>query len=352
MREIQDQLQAGWEPDLLMMEVDLPPASVPEGHMWWRERWFFPSEDLLMARDSLGVYAPGSPSYPPHGPDRFGVELQISLVAGSDRLILSIPFRAFAQPWLQERAIAPGLRRRQFIKTIVKGQLAPKPLNGQPWPWTIFLVEGTSEGEILTNLVIMALKQGFFVSEDEAYAARVWVKGIVRDEDLASEVIEALWKHFELPPSEYSLRGFVWQTARWVASEQRRQAGKPARPKAQDTAESGELPATVYPASWVAQEMGVSERTVYRWMEGHGFVTACDGTRALSADQLAVYRQEQTAKASRQRPAKAIRQRLRDKGFSAQAAWKRFQRWEQDGLSLEEMAREALEVRPRRDGKK
>jgi hypothetical protein len=68
-------------------------------------------------------------------------------------------------------------------------------------------------------------------------------------------------------------------------------------------------------------------------MDQNGYVKAPSGSRALSEEQLEAFKRDQMPKIARQL--------LKAHGFSADAAKKKVQRWQKDGLAAEEIVRRA-----------
>jgi hypothetical protein len=233
----------------------------------------------------------------------------------------------------------------------------------------------TAVGEVLTFLVIVALKQGFPVAMDDQQTALTWVQQVMHDavrrlgEEASGEeigaVFHALVAHFDLPATPWALQDYIKETTRGIVRDARKaslqqsaaallappesdeecgteeeaepesDAGRP-RPQQRSVAFWSD-PATGerrYADVWAAQTAQVSPCTVARWRHRHGVAV-----QGLSEAQLAAFQQEYEAKAQRQ----GLRDyQIRQLGKTPAAAKKWRQRHAKRGESVQTMAQALL----------
>jgi hypothetical protein len=366
-RAVTEQLEAGGWPDVLLVQLEWEPGIAPEGRMHWCETWSYPSQNLLLYRDGEGPYFRRREDIPRHLPMLSEGHLQACLVADGQRLLVEIPLNPV--PWCYPRVVwkkflEPAAKREgRRVRRAQKAWLAQysEPLGklGQR-VWLVQANNETPAEELLASLVIVAEKESFPISEDDRQAAWTWIHHAMRDgfrsknqntytaliDDLVPEVYARLVSRFDLPPTDWSFRGFIQETARGLAktmlNAEREQRGVREEPESRLDPTSGLPLEMVYPPAWIVQEIEVSKRKVYRWMEQNGFDTAPSGRRALREEQLAAFKQDLVPG--------TIRQFLRQRGFSPEAAKKKVQRWQGKGRSAEEMVHMARQVYPKRNG--
>ena len=340
---IHQQLVRGeYEEDQVWTEFDLPECRSVEGCMSWGETWCFPSAALRMSMDRFGVYDPACGSLPPPFPLPRPCQgsLTVCLKTKDQQLDVVIPLTSL--PWLEARwwactlkPLAKQARQRpnKFKQMYLQEFLEP-PLHTGERLWRMRVDDETSEEEVLTYLVIGALKQGFPAVGEDQQAALRWVQHVVQDgvrplgggdsqqvsEEVIGEVFQALVERFDLSPTPWAFRDYIKETARGRVLDERKKHLPQTFQEPWDDPASGERR---YPDAWVAQECGVSTRTVARWRANQGITR-----QGLSESKLVGFRQE--------REPKRQREQLRRKGLALrmdkETVRKAIQRGKQKGL--------------------
>jgi hypothetical protein len=322
--------------DAVRVKAPLEPYQCTEGAMQWREQRVYPSADLLMYLD--GEFPYDQPDKAP--PLIWERSIQILITAVRHRLAVDIAplLLAWTQPcgqasWLTRVAKQRGLQPRKWAQHYLEQFKEPHPDLGQR-VWRIPVdAETTSIAEVLTHLVIVALKQEFPVSLDDQQMALQWVQHVVQEglrrlgevdsqqvsKEVVGEVFEALWTRFDLPATPWALQDFIKTTAQGCVHDARKKdARQPREPWTDPT--TGERR---YPDALVAQECGVNARTVARWRANQGITG-----QGLLESQFIRFRQEHEPKWRRKR-LQAIGEAL---GLGKETVRKIVQRGEQKGL--------------------
>lgn len=281
--------------DAVRVIAPLESYQCAEGTMRWEEQWICPSTDLLMYLD--GIYPYGQPGA--DSPFLWEMAILVLFKAAGHWLPVEIAplLPAWTQPrgqslWLTPIAKQVGLQPRKWEQKYLQPSREPHPDLGQR-VWRIPVdVETTSAEEVLTHLVVVALKQEFPVAMEDQQRALEWVKRIAEEEirrrsrgdseqmgkEVGGEVFQVLLNGnkrskrsqsdgFDLPATPWALQDFIKKTA-WgrVRDEWKK---RPADTPHHDDG-TGE---TIYPDAWIAQEFAVSPRTVARWKYDRGIIT-------------------------------------------------------------------------------
>jgi hypothetical protein len=307
---IVEQLEAGECPNGLLVQIDWPTGIAPEGQMHWCESSVFPSQDLRIYRDREWPYARGRPAdIPQHLPPCWEGYLQVHLEAHDQHLWVDTPLNPV--PWCQLRAVWT-----KYLKPLAKREGRPLRKAQQDWlapaqtplpslgqrAWIVHAHNETVMEELLANLVILAERERFPVSEDDSCAAWTWLRQVIRSsvrgtqdhqeiEALVSKVYQALVSKFDLPATDWSLRTFIQKTVCGYKLDERKKLKVPSEPFLDPV--TGE---TMYSDAWVAQDIDKSEKTVTRWKNDHGITT-----KGFSEIELAAIRQEYAPKQQRKR---------------------------------------------------
>jgi hypothetical protein len=162
-------------------------------------------------------------------------------------------------------------------------------------------------------------------------------------ENIAYQVITKFRYSFTEAEDWRALKKYIKRTIHTVLKENASELQPPHTVKPEQLIDlvSEKSLGRVYPLSWVAEEFEVSERTVRRWMDQNGYVKAPSGTRALAEEQLEAFKRDQMGKVARQL--------LKAHGFLPEAARKKVQRWQKEGLSAEEIVDRARDAYPQRN---
>jgi hypothetical protein len=324
-----------------------------EGAMQWRWQRVYPSADLLMYLD--GEFPYDQPNKAP--PLIWERSIQVLLTAVRHRLAVDIAplLPAWIQPRGQALLLARaakrlGLQPRKWEQHYLEQFKEPHPDLGQR-VWRIPVdAETTSVTQVLTHLVIVALKQEFPVSLDDQQTALQWVQHVVQEglrrlgegdsqqgsKEVVGEVFEALRTRFDLPTTPWALQDFIKATAQgYVRDARKKDARQPGEPWPDPA--TGERR---YPDAWVAQDIDRDKKTVKRWKADHGITR-----KGCSETELVAIRQEYALKKERKR----IWERGKACGMSDDSLKKLFQRKKKlDGTS----DLEAIEAHIKRREKK
>jgi hypothetical protein len=309
---ITEQLEVGEWPDPLLVQIELQTGIAPEGQMHWCVSSVFPSQDLLIYRDREWPYDRVRPEdIPQHLPTLWEGYLQVHLEAHDQHLWIDIPLNPV--PWCQPRAVWT-----RYLKPLAKQEKRPLRKAEQDWlalahtplpslgqrAWVVHAYNETVMEELLTNLVIIAEREGFPISEDDSCAAWKWIRQVIRSsvrgtqdhqeiEALVSKVYQDLVSKFDLPGTDWSLRTFIQKTARGYKLDERKKliTEVPLEPFLYPV--TGE---TMYSDAWVAQDIDRHKKTVKRWKADHGITR-----KGCSETELVAIRQEYAPKKERKR---------------------------------------------------
>lgn len=307
------QLKAGEVPDPVILEFTLPMKESAGGRIEWGEEWVFPSADLLMSVNRDFAYDPRWSSLLPHPPCPWQGHLVADLYTEGHQMLVAIPLTSL--PWTEPRGQIRWLKpsAKQFGKPVRKWEQEylqpfkePHPHLGQRF-WRFLMHEATPVEEVLTHLVIVALKQRFPVSMEDQQMAWQWVQHIVQEgvrrldtgesrqmsQDVIGDVFQALMTRFDLPATPWALQDFIKETARGHVLDERKKHPSRMFQEPWDDPASGERR---YPDAWVAKDIKRSKRTVTRWKADHGITT-----EGLSETALTAIRQEYEPKKKRKR---------------------------------------------------
>ena len=355
---IQQQLVSGTYTEGVVCEsIPLRTHQCPEGRMGLGEEWVYPSADLWMCCDRFGIYDPnwGFPPPPAPFPLPWQVHIGVGLEDHGQVLSVVIPL---TPPWCEPRWMA-----RQLTRLGTQAGQLPKGFSQQRYReeyrdldvnagvWRMRVDDETSPEEVLTCLVIGALKREFHVGDDDAQAAWQWVHRVVWgsfrrwavDEALCEQwaremegpVFQRLIEQFELPRTAFSLRGYIQATAHWFKWDELKKHSHGYLSPLVDPATDE----VVYPPAWVAQTLGVTTRTVYEWMKKYRFTETLHGRKVLSEEQLAFL--DHIYRPKRQR--KELMQYLTNtKGKQEATAKQWIRRRKNKGKSVADMTRELL----------
>jgi hypothetical protein len=219
---------------------------------------------------------------------------------GDASLTVAVPL--IADPFIEPRYIIdyakqhagtrlgplPNREKQVFLADFQTGT----PDTGQRL-WRVCVTGETPLAELWSLLTLLAGKQGFPLSTTDAEHFTAWLRALIRTslrdwpntqqlmQELEGPIHHQLLSHFDQPGTPFALRDYIKKTtiglARSRLTEERRQVGWIGDPEPCIDEASGECLGLVYPVSWVAGRFPVSERTVRRWMDAHGYVKAPRG---------------------------------------------------------------------------
>jgi hypothetical protein len=338
------------------------------GSLVWWESWHYPSQVLLQRQAGFGLYGLRLPDLPPWPLLKVDGMLVLLAIAEDEArpLAVSIPLTG---PWSEPRLVLQRLKRlappqwgplpKRMEQDFFRDFQTDLPDNG-PRLWRLLVTPKMRIADVLSLLVVVARKQGFPVSADDEARWGKWMRQVMRNalrrsqvdehactqivEELAGTVYQGVLERFDQPGTPWALRAFIRATTAGLAKEMVkadwRGRGSMPEPEPLIDPNSGAFQGMAYPLPCVAQELGVSEKTVRRWMDRYGYIKAPSGARALTEDQLNAFKLNLVPK--------AIRRLLQAHGYSPEAAEKKVQRWKKNGLTVEEMLLKAEQAYPRK----
>jgi hypothetical protein len=171
--EITTQLETRtWDGAAALMQVDLPEQQSSEGRMRWGEEWVYPSEDLM--RYAHGEFPYNLATDQPRrrkAHDNWRITLAVHIVATGKHLFIAVSLTSL--PWLEPRGQLRYLKhsakhagmpwRKEWEQVFLQPSRQLHPQLGRR-EWRIQVSDETPREEILANLVIGALQQGFPVA--------------------------------------------------------------------------------------------------------------------------------------------------------------------------------------------
>lgn len=369
LRAAEDRLRAG-DPLPVPIHAPLPVFQSPEGSMRWGEEWVFPSADLLMYWNTVRSYA-GADEFPmywdrawPATPDgtvpplwQGHLLLYLETAGHTLPVAISLTPQPKAEPRVQTSLLKPDAKKAgygpwKWEREYLTHFQEPHHQLGQR-VWRLHGDPKTSQVEMRAHLVVVALKNGVRVADDDEAAALAWIeKSIARGlpscvnerqqwvKELFPEVLQRVIARFDLPPTRCALQTFIWRTAFGLLhnalNKERSGRHEPFR-----DSETGE---NVYPPQWVAHRHTVDVSTVYRWMGMHGY-TDMNGRKGLSEAQLTAFSEAREMGKRQTKPRQALMDYLtQQKGKAPATAKKWIQRRLKRGESMEGIAQEAMRL--------